>query len=55
MENRNFVLNFFDIDMKKVAVVLVLFVVTVFLLSSCNSRVCPAYSKAETEQPGEVG
>lgn len=41
--------------MKKVAVILVLFVVTVFIVSACNSKVCPAYSKAETEQPGEVG
>lgn len=55
MENRTFAFNLFDIDMKKVAVILVLFVVTVFVLSSCNSKVCPAYSKAETEQPGEVG
>jgi hypothetical protein len=55
MENRTFVFNFFDINMKKVAVILVLFVVTVFIVSSCNSKVCPAYSKAETEQPGEVG
>ena len=55
MENRTFVFNFFDVNMKKVAVILVLFVVTLFLVSSCNSKVCPAYSKAETEQPGEVG
>jgi hypothetical protein len=55
MESRTFVINFFDSNMKKVAVILVLFVVTVFVLSSCNSKVCPAYSKAETEQPGEVG
>jgi len=55
MENRTFVFNFFNVNMKKVAVILVLFVVTVFIVSSCNSKVCPAYSKAETEQPGEVG
>ena len=55
MENRTFVFNFFDVNMKKVAVILVLFVVTLFVVSSCNSKVCPAYSKAETEQPGEVG
>ena len=55
MENRTFVFNFFDVNMKKVAVILVLFVVTLFVVSSCNSKLCPAYSKAETEQPGEVG
>ena len=55
MENRTFVFNFFDVNMKKVAVILVLFVVTLFVVSSCNSKVCPAYSKAETEQPGVVG
>lgn len=55
MKNRTFVINFFDVNMKKVAVILVLFVVTLFVVSSCNSKVCPAYSKAETEQPGEVG
>ena len=55
MENCTFVFNFFNVNMKKVAVILVLFVVTVFIVSSCNSKVCPAYSKAETEQPGEVG
>jgi len=41
--------------MKKIAVILVLFVVTVFVLGSCNSKVCPAYSKSETEQPGDTG
>jgi hypothetical protein len=40
--------------MKKIAVILVLFFVTVFIVSSCNSKACPAYSNAETEQPGEV-
>jgi len=40
--------------MKKVAVILVLVVFIVIVISSCNSRVCPAYSQAETEQAGEV-
>ena len=40
--------------MKKIAVILVLVFVTALVLSSCNKNVCPAYSKAETEQPGQV-
>ena len=37
--------------MKKVRVVLVLIVVVLALASvSCNKKICPAYTKANTEQ-----
>ncbi|HOU02807.1 MAG TPA: hypothetical protein PK719_08920 [Bacteroidales bacterium] len=41
--------------MKKVAVVLLLAFVTMLVASSCNRNACPAYSKADTEQPERVG
>ena len=41
--------------MKKIAIVLVLVFVTALIVSSCNKNVCPAYSKAETEQPEHIG
>jgi len=40
--------------MKKFAVIFVVAIVTVVLVSACNTEACPAYSKAETEQPSEV-
>jgi hypothetical protein len=36
--------------MKKFAVVLLIALVTVIVISSCNKKECPAYSKATTEQ-----
>jgi len=36
--------------MKKIAVIAAVCFVTAILISSCNSKACPAYSKAETEQ-----
>jgi hypothetical protein len=41
--------------MRKIALVLVSVFVMVLVISSCNKNVCPAYSKAETEQPEHVG
>lgn len=41
--------------MKKVALIIVLVVFAVMAISSCNSKVCPAYSKVEAERPAEVG
>lgn len=41
--------------MKKVAVILVVVFVTALVISSCNKEACPAYSKADTEQPNQVG
>jgi hypothetical protein len=40
--------------MKKVAVIFVVAFVTLILVSACNTEACPAYSKAETEQPSKV-
>jgi len=42
-------------SMKKIAVIIVLVFVITLIISSCNRDVCPAYSKAETEQPEQVG
>jgi len=41
--------------MKKVALVLVAMFIAALVISSCNREVCPAYSKAETEQAEQVG
>jgi hypothetical protein len=41
--------------MKKFAVVVFVLFVTVLVISSCNREACPAYSKAETDQPNQVG
>jgi hypothetical protein len=41
--------------MKKIAVILILTFVTAIVVSSCNKKVCPAYSKAETEQAVHIG
>jgi hypothetical protein len=38
--------------MKKFAVLLIVAFVTVLVVSSCNKKECPAYSKATTEQAG---
>jgi hypothetical protein len=38
--------------MKKFAVVLLITFVTAMVVSSCNKKECPAYSKATTEQAG---
>jgi hypothetical protein len=39
--------------MKKFAVVLIIAFVTILVISSCNKKDCPAYSKATTEQTGK--
>jgi hypothetical protein len=39
--------------MKKFAVVLLVAFITVLVISSCNKKECPAYSKATTEQTGK--
>jgi hypothetical protein len=38
--------------MKKFAVVLLIAFVTILVVSSCNKKECPAYSKANTEKAG---
>jgi hypothetical protein len=38
--------------MKKSTVVLLIAFVTILVVSSCNKKECPAYSKANTEQAG---
>jgi hypothetical protein len=39
--------------MKKIAFILIVTFVTALVVSSCNQKECPAYSKADTEQAGE--
>jgi hypothetical protein len=39
--------------MKKFAVLLIVAFVTILVVSSCNKKECPAYSKAVTEQTGQ--
>jgi len=41
--------------MKKIAVLLVITFIIALAVSSCNSKACPAYSKANTEQTNQVG
>lgn len=36
--------------MKKIAVLLVICIITAIFVISCNEKACPAYSKNETEQ-----
>jgi hypothetical protein len=38
--------------MKKFAVILLITFVSAMVVSSCNKKECPAYSKATTEQAG---
>ena len=38
--------------MKKLAVLLIVAFITVLIISSCNRKECPAYSKADMEQTG---
>jgi hypothetical protein len=40
--------------MKKITVILLITFVTAILVSSCNKKECPAYSKVNTEQTGKV-
>jgi hypothetical protein len=40
--------------MKKFAVLLIFTFITALVLSSCNQKQCPAYSKADTEQTDSV-
>jgi len=39
--------------MKKFAVLLLVSFITVLVMSSCNKKECPAYSKAPVEQTGK--
>jgi hypothetical protein len=39
--------------MKKLAIIFIIAFVTVLVVSSCNKKECPAYSRATTEQPGK--
>ena len=39
--------------MKKIAVILLVTFITAIVVSSCNKKECPAYSKANTEQTGK--
>jgi hypothetical protein len=40
--------------MKKIAVILLVTFVTALVVSSCNKKECPAYSRANTEQTGRT-
>jgi hypothetical protein len=39
--------------MKKIAVILVVAFTLVLVVSSCNKKECPAYSRASSEQTGQ--
>jgi hypothetical protein len=39
--------------MKKFAVILVIAFAVVLVVSSCNKKECPAYSRASSEQAGQ--
>jgi hypothetical protein len=39
--------------MKKFAVLLLVAFIALLVISSCNKKECPAYSKANTEQAGK--
>jgi hypothetical protein len=39
--------------MKKVVLLLIITFITVLVISSCNKKECPAYSRATTEQTGK--
>jgi hypothetical protein len=39
--------------MKKVAVILLVTFITAIVVSSCNKKECPAYSRVNTEQAGK--
>jgi hypothetical protein len=41
--------------MKKIALILVVCFITALLLSACNAKTCPAYSRAETSQAENNG
>lgn len=41
--------------MKKIAVILAVIFVVALIASSCNNQVCPAYTKADTEQTDHNG
>ncbi len=36
--------------MKRIAVILIVCFITAIVISSCNDKACPAYSKAPAEQ-----
>jgi len=40
--------------MKKLAVLLLVAFITLLVITSCNKKECPAYSKANTEQTGNT-
>jgi len=39
--------------MKKFAALLLVVFITAMVVSSCSQKDCPAYSKADSEQPGK--
>jgi len=39
--------------MKKLSLLLIVAFITALVVSSCNKKECPAYSKADTEQAGQ--
>jgi hypothetical protein len=39
--------------MKKFALTLIVAFITLIVISSCNKKECPAYSKVKTEQAGK--
>jgi hypothetical protein len=41
--------------MKKIAVILVVCFLAALLISACNAKICPAYSKAEISQTENNG
>ncbi|MFZ2339175.1 MAG: hypothetical protein WAW07_05555 [Bacteroidales bacterium] len=41
--------------MKKFAIILFVCVITAIFTGACNSKACPAYAEAETEQAGNIG
>jgi hypothetical protein len=46
-------INNIESGMKKIAVLLLVTFVTALVVSSCNDKACPAYSKTDTEQTGQ--
>jgi hypothetical protein len=39
--------------MKKIALFLLVALILVFIVSSCNQKACPAYSKADMQHTGQ--
>jgi ABC-type Fe3+-citrate transport system substrate-binding protein len=41
--------------MKKIVVLVVVAFISALIVSSCNNKTCPAYTKTETVQNNQVG